>query len=147
MLSEGEQRLLFYQPVVFAIVGEWLAYVGKNSGEDAFCLLKGAAQIAPVLHDFLEQAGFSDSWENMKKHNRDSAKLMTALHGWFDAFRTMRLIHELSEQAYPRTTPLAAVAPLLERAGLSPSDSVGGQLASLRSEQGIDAGIWGNESV
>lgn len=145
MLTEGEQRLLFYQPVVFEIVGAWLAYVGENSGEDASFLLKGATLIAPVLNNFLEQAGFADSWENMKKHNRDGAKLMTAFHGWFDAFRTMRLIHELSEQAYPRSTPLAAVAPLLVRAGLSPSDSIGGQLDLLRSEQGIDAGIWGND--
>ncbi len=32
MLSDGEQRLLFYQPVVFTIVGEWLSVRGRTSG-------------------------------------------------------------------------------------------------------------------
>lgn len=136
MLSEGEQRLLFYQPVVFSIVGKWLACVAENPAEDAITLLNGAARISPVLHEFLEQAGFSGSWENLRKNNREGSKLAAAFHGWFDAFRTMRLIHELSDRAYPRIAPAAAVAPLLERAGHVPPDTVVGQLELLRRLQG-----------
>jgi len=136
MLTEGEQRLMFYQPVVFSIVGEWLACVAENSTADAAALLKRAAAISPVLHDVLEQAGFMDSWENLKKNNRESQRLTAAFHGWFDAFRIMRLIHELSDRAYPRIAPDEAVAPLLERAGQVSPDSVSGQLELLRSLQG-----------
>ncbi|MHB8058829.1 MAG: glycosyltransferase family protein [Desulfuromonadaceae bacterium] len=137
MLEDGEQRLLFYQPVVFSIAGEWLEYVTNNSTADAVELLNGAEQISPVLHRFLEQSGFRDSWENLKKNNRESTKLMTAFHGWFDAFRTMRMIHELSDQAYPRIEPEGAVAPLLERAGHAAPDTVSEQLELLRSLQGV----------
>lgn len=136
MLADGEQRLLFYQPVVFSIVGEWLTLIAENSGEDAAILLKGAGRISPVLHDFLEQAGFGAAWENLKKQNRNGAKLVAAFHGWFDAFRTMRLIHELSDTAYPRIPPQKAVAPLLEHAGQRAPDTVGGQLELLRRLQG-----------
>ena len=136
MLAEGEQRLLFYQPVVFSIVGEWLACVAENCEADAASLLKGAARISPVLHDFLEQAGFGDSWDNLRKNNRERAKLTAAFHGWFDAFRTMRLIHELSDKVYPRIASKEAVAPLLERVGQVVPDTVGGQLELLRRLQG-----------
>ena len=137
MLADGEQRLLFYQPVVFSIVGEWLAYISEQSDEDALSLLKGAAEISPVLRNFLEQAGFCASWNNLKRQNRDAAKLSSAFHGWFDAFRTMRLIHELSYQVYPRIAPDKAVVPLLELAGMACPDTViGGQLELLRMLQG-----------
>ncbi len=132
MLVDGEQRLLFYQPVVFSIVGEWLAYVAENTEADALSLLIGAGLISPVLQEFLEQAGFRDSWENLKKNSRDNTKLTTAFHGWFDAFRTMRLIHELSDTVYPRIAPEGAVAPLLERAGHVAPDIIGEQLELLR---------------
>ncbi|NTV48864.1 MAG: hypothetical protein HGB32_08725 [Geobacteraceae bacterium] len=135
MLSDGEQRLLFYQPVVFSIVGEWLECVVKNSAADASELLSRAAVISPVLHEFLEQAGFSYSWENLKKNNRCGEKLAAAFQGWFDAFRTMRLIHELSDQTYPRIEPEGAVAPLLEQAGLVPPDTIREQLELLRGLQ------------
>ncbi len=137
MLEDGEQRLLFYQPVVFTIVGDWLAYVMNNSTADAVELLNGAGLISPVLHRFLEQSGFRDSWDNLRKNNRESTKLMTSFHGWFDAFRTMRLIHELSDQVYPRIEPEGAVAPLLERAGHIVPDIISKQLELLRSLQGI----------
>ena len=136
MLADGEQRLLFYQPIVFSIVGKWLKYVADHTEADAAALLKGAVEISPVLHDVLEQAGFRDAWENFRKHHREGAKLTAAFHGWFDAFRTMRLIHELSDRAYPRIAPEQAVAPLLERAGLVSPGTVSEQLELLRSLQG-----------
>jgi hypothetical protein len=49
----------------------------------------------------------------------------------------MRLIHELSDQVYPRIEPEGAVAPLLERAGHRAPDSVTEQLELLRSLQVI----------
>jgi hypothetical protein len=132
MLIEGEQRLLFYQPEVFYIVEEWLVCVTKNTGADASSLLCSASRISSILHEFLECSNFRDSWNKIQKNNRDSTKLITAFHSWFDAFRTMRLIHELSDHAYLRIAPTEAVAPLLDRAGQSSPDTVTGQLELLR---------------
>ncbi|MDD2542314.1 MAG: glycosyltransferase family 2 protein [Desulfuromonadaceae bacterium] len=136
MLVDGEQRLLFYQPVVFSIVGEWLAWIAGNTGADASSFLNAAALISPVLHRVLEQSGFRDAWDNLQRNNRDNTKLLTSFHGWFDAFRTMRFIHELSDQMYPRIEPEGAIAPLLERAGHVAPASISEQLELLRSLQG-----------
>jgi hypothetical protein len=138
MLVDGEQRLLFYQPVVFSIVGEWLACVAENVEADAASLLKRSIAISPVLHDFLVQSGFAVTWDNLKKNNRSRSALMKSFHGWFDAFRTMRLIHELSDKAYPRIAPEEAVAPLFEGSDSVGSDtSISGRLELLRTLQGV----------
>lgn len=135
MLTDGEQRLLFYQPIVFSIVGEWLACVTENCGADATVLFRRAAAISPVLHLFLEQAGFAAAWGNLRKNNRGNEALLTAFHGWFDAFRTMRLVHELSDRVYPRVEPQNAVT-LLETARLDIPATVSDQLELLRKLQG-----------
>jgi hypothetical protein len=136
MLSQGEQRLLFYHPAVFAIVGEWLNYMGERKEDGTASLLEGAVKISPALYDYLEQAGFPAAWENLRSNNREPVKLMTAFHGWFDAFRTMRLIHHLSDQAYPRIAPEAATAPLFEQAGYISPATIAEQLELVRRLQG-----------
>jgi len=136
MLADGEGRLLFYHPDVFTIVGEWLACVQDNVEKDGLWLMQLAGRISPVLSAFLEQAAFSAAWDNLRRQNADVTKLLSAFHSWFDAFRTMRLIHELSDNVYPRSAPEQAVATLLKRAGLAYDDTVAGQLELLRTFQG-----------
>lgn len=135
MLAEGEGRLLFYQPVVFSILGEWLACVSDCPGVEGGLLLERAGSISPALRLFLHDSGFSEAWDGLRRHNQGESKLMTAFHGWFDAFRTMRLIHILSDNGYPRVGPEEAVSPLLERAGCVIPTDVSGQLELLRSLQ------------
>lgn len=136
MLTDGEQRLTFYQPVVFSILAAWLKFAKKSASAETFPL-EYAADIHPVLYDFLTESGFAEAWDNMKRNCRDGSQLMTAFHGWFDGFRTMRLIHELSNRAYPRIAPEPAVTPLLEQAGLATPDSISRQLQLVRSIQNI----------
>ncbi|MDU0458412.1 MAG: hypothetical protein RW306_06715 [Geobacteraceae bacterium] len=137
MLAEGEQRLMFYRPPVFSILGEWLECVAGHLDSGGSDLLERAGRISPVLLDFLEQAGFRGSWDGLLKQNRDPARLPAAFHGWFDAFRTMRLIHVLSDQVYPRISPEEAVPPLLARAGYQSPEDLTGMLRVLRSGQGV----------
>lgn len=132
MLVEGENRLLFYQPVVFSILRAWLACVANNTGSDGSRLLELAGCISPVLERFLVQSGFEASWDGLCQHNQGTARLQAAFHGWFDAFRTMRLIHVLSDNGYPRLGPEKAIPPLLECAGHECPAGVTGQLELLR---------------
>ncbi len=135
MLSEGENRLMFYQPIVFTVLGGWLACVTGSLEADGSGLLEQAGCISPVLREYLEQSGFRESWDGMRKHNQGDARLLNAFHGWFDAFRTMRLIHLLSENGYPRVGPEDAVPPLLERSGFDIPRGINSQLELLRTLQ------------
>lgn len=135
MLAKGDGQLLFYQPQLFHMLGEWLALVAGHDGADSAELLERSGRISPHLRAYLGQAGFGVAWANMQRHNRDRDRLMTAFHGWFDAFRTMRLMHHLTDSAYPRIQPEEAVKPLLERAGHDAPADVGGMLELLRTVQ------------
>jgi hypothetical protein len=137
MRASGCERLLFYQPVLFQILGEWLAVVAGHGGADGATLLQRASRISPHLHGYLEQAGFGAAWANLVRHNPGDERLMTAFQGWFDAFRTMRLMHYLTDAAFPRIAPEAAVPPLLERAGQDAPADVRGMLECLRTLQGV----------
>lgn len=136
MLARGERQLLFYQPVLFQLLGEWLNSVGEHAGENGTELVKQASGIDAALGGFLLDAGFEAAWDNLRRHNTDQARLMTAFHCWLDGFRTMRLMHHLTDCGRPRIGPEKAVMPLLERAGHTPPDSVSGMLELLRWMQG-----------
>ena len=136
MLSTGAGRLLFYQPELFSLLGEWLQLVAQGRDNDGNELVSAAGEISPHLRDFLTTAGFSTTWDNLKRHNPGADRRMTAFHVWFDAFRTMRLMHHLTDAAHPRVTPEQAVAPLLARAGYHSPFSIGDQLELLRRLQG-----------
>lgn len=137
MLAPGGGQLLFYQPMLFGIVAQWLATVAGHDGAEGGELLDRAALISPHLRTYLAQAGFAAAWDNLRQHNPDQEKLLAAFHGWFDAFRTMRLMHHLTDAAFPRIPPEQAVAPLLEQAGCSAQAEVSGMLEQLRALQGV----------
>ncbi len=136
MLAEGDQRLLFYQPQLFAILGKWLKTVAEHDGAEGSILLLRAEDISPDLCSYLRQAGFAAAWDNLRRHNSGREKLMDAFHGWLDAFRTMRLMHHLTDSAWPRIAPEAAVPPLLEQTGHQPPETAAEMLELLRSLQG-----------
>lgn len=136
MLARGGQ-LLFYQPLLFGVVGEWLACVAGHGGASGAGLLARAGEISPLLRTFLQQAGFAESWDNLLRNSRDERRLMTSFHAWFDAFRTMRLMHHLTDSAHPRIPAEEAVPPLLERAGHAAPRDLGGLIRSLRAIQGV----------
>lgn len=137
MLAQGEGRLLFYQPELFDLLREWLACIAGHNGADGAELMRRAGGISSHLRGFLERAGFCATWGNLLRHQSDENRLMAAFHGWFDAFRTMRLLHYLSDSAWPRVPPEQAVGPLLERAGYAGATDMAGLLERLRALQGV----------
>ena len=137
LLADGERRLLFYQPLLFEILGEWLKCVALHDGADGCRLLDRAGAISPPLREYLEQAGFVQTWDNLLRHNPDEKRFLISFHAWFDAFRTMRLMHHLTDNGYPRIAPEEAVPPLLQRAGLASPSSVSRLLTCFRVLQGV----------
>ncbi len=135
MLADGEAQFMFYQPELFGLMGEWLGLINEQAELAGKDLLAAAGHVSPHLQGFLVQADFASAWDNLKCHNPTKGRLLTAFHGWFDAFRTMRLMHHLTDAAYPRIQPEAAVAPLLAQAGQLSGPTISEQLALLRQLQ------------
>ncbi len=134
-LAGEESAVLFYQPECFAILGNWLELVATHldaSGQD---IVHQAERISLELKNYLDQAGFGDAWEKLRKNSRDQAALLGAFHSWFDGLRTLKLIHHLSDTRYERKKPEEALLPFLLWAGLEQLDDPDAQLSLLRTLQ------------
>jgi hypothetical protein len=137
-LMGESSAIMFYHPDCFRFLGELLQVVAGNRCRDAVPLMAQAAAFSPQLEEYLEVSGFPCAWERLQKNSRGPEPLLSAFHGWFDALRTMKLIHHLSATHLPRCGPEEGVPPLLERAGLDRVTGVAGQLALLRGIQNGD---------
>ena len=74
------------------------------------------------LGSFLDEQGFARAWSGFLRQHASAESLSSAFHGWFDAFRTMKLFHYLAEAEYPRVEPEEVVGRFPEawgEAGLS----------------------------
>jgi hypothetical protein len=134
LLGESS-AIMFYHPDCYRILGDWLQVVAGNRCSDAVPLMAQAAAVSPQLEEYLEKSGFPCAWKRLRNNNRSSEPLLSAFHGWFDALRTMKLIHHLAATHLPRCGPEDGVPPLLERAGQERVTGVAGQLALLRRMQ------------
>ena len=105
---------------------------------DASSLMAKATSVSPQLKEYLETSGFPCAWERLQNNNRSSEPLLSAFHGWFDALRTMKLIHHLAATHLPRCGPEDGVPPLLERAGLEVTAGTAGLLELLRGLQNCE---------
>ena len=137
LMGESD-AIMFYHPDCYRILGEWLQVVAGSLCMDASAMMAEAAAVSPHLQGYLEISGFPCAWERLRINNRGSQPLLSAFHGWFDALRTMKLIHHLSATILPRCGPEEAVPPLLERAGLKIPDRITGGLEPLRRMQNAE---------
>jgi glycosyltransferase involved in cell wall biosynthesis len=134
-LREDAGAIMFYRPECFRILGGWLKTAIECPDRNAAVLLAEAAAVSPHLAVYLENAGFTNVWEGLRKNNRETEALCSAFHGWFDGLKTMKLIHYLSAAAFPRCEPVETLPLLLEWAGLEKVTGVAEQLTLLRKIQ------------
>lgn len=95
-------------PLAFAHLGEWLRILGaiaRSGGgvENALArILKDSPFFrAEALEDVLRSLGAFEAVREAVAETRDSGALLRRLHTWFDAFRTLKLLHGLRDAAFP----------------------------------------------
>lgn len=76
-------------------------------------LLKISKNIHPALSDFLSQQDFRNFINKVLIKNTNSNEIEKQKHFWFDAFRTLKLIHYLRDAAYPNINMFDAIDELL----------------------------------
>jgi len=77
-------------------------------------LLKIAKNIHPALSDFLSQQDFENFVSKVLLKNNNPAEIEKQKHFWFDAFRTLKLIHYLRDETYPNINMFDAIDELLK---------------------------------
>jgi hypothetical protein len=134
MLDKEPGAIRFYRPECYFLLKTWLKIAMDGCvTRDCDPFEKGGACSEP-LGDFLEEQGFESVWKGFLEQHSTAEALKSAFHGWFDAFRTMKLFHYLAEREYPRAEPEEVVSSFPEawgEAGLS----MGERLEFLRKVQ------------
>jgi hypothetical protein len=77
-------------------------------------LLKISKNIHPALSDFLTQQDFENFINKVLLKNNNPIEIEKQKHFWFDAFRTLKLIHYLRDATYPNINMFDAIDELLK---------------------------------
>ncbi|MDO9558124.1 MAG: hypothetical protein Q7I89_00365 [Syntrophales bacterium] len=112
---EGRQNeYLLYNPEVFRILKRWLETMGDGGRQEAQVILTVAARIHPLLRSFLDLNRFQEIWPRIRRNHHEPDALARQFHVWFDGFKTMKLVHYLTENGFPRCEMFAALKDLFE---------------------------------
>lgn len=117
LLAGDRQAARFYPQAVFEILGGWLRLAQENWQAPAETLLARAQAISPGLADYLAGQNFSTVWTRLQRQHRHKTACIAAFHGWFDALRTLRLIHHLCRTEHPRIEAEPTLPSLLKSTG------------------------------
>ncbi|HCY77437.1 MAG TPA: hypothetical protein DHV28_16090 [Ignavibacteriales bacterium] len=77
-------------------------------------LLKISKNIHPAISDFLTQQDFENFINKVLLKNNNPTEIEKQKHFWFDAFRTLKLIHYLRDETYPNINMFDAIDELLK---------------------------------
>lgn len=119
-LAGDAEAVRYYPQPPFAILGRWLSLVAGSSEADAADLLSRAETIDPGLSHFLHGENWLAVWPRLQAHHAPGADRQRAFHTWFDALRTLRLIHALCEAGHVRSSDERILLDLIRLAGFEP---------------------------
>jgi hypothetical protein len=139
VLSGESDAITFYQPVCYRLLAAWLDLVTHSLHSNGKEIMNQARSLSPHLADYLETQRFAASWDRLRSTHRTEPSLLKAFHDWFDAFRTMQLIHHLSATAFPRGRANDSLPQLLAWGGLEPATEPLRQLEILRRRENLSA--------
>ncbi len=112
-LSNTRNEYLLYDPNCFKVLKTWLEVFNDNSFRNFAGLINIAKNIHPALHNFLIQQDFENFTKKVLEKNSSVSETEKQKHYWFDAFRTLKLIHYLRDEDYPNINMFDAIDKLL----------------------------------
>jgi len=98
-------RWLTYHDHCYRDLGMLLDAVEKGVSGSAADILKGAPE---SCKKWLVDRKFETVWPKLQNNSRDNEMLLQRFHEWLDAFQTLKLIHFLSDDTYPRVAMTSA---------------------------------------
>lgn len=112
-----------YDPQSYVLLRAWLA-AAHDHLDMPERLLEEAAVISPTLASFLAGQDFVTAWGRILSNCSDRVRLWKMFHGWFDAFRTLKLMHYLRDHGYSSVDLFSAFPALM---ALLPPEGISGR--------------------
>jgi hypothetical protein len=106
-LENPDREFLLYHPFVFSLLRSWLDSLPafwQARSSDIEAILSHQALI-----DGLEELGAAGALQHALRQSSDAGQFNRQMHTWFDAFRTLKLIHYLRDHHLPSISYQALV--------------------------------------
>jgi hypothetical protein len=116
-LEDPAREFLLYHPAIFGLLRCWLDSLARfwqsqsgDIGEILYqrsdsSLVHGLSKQSPedlqALIDGLEDSGAAEALQHAFRQSADTVQFKRQMHTWFDAFRTLKLIHHLRDHHLP----------------------------------------------
>jgi hypothetical protein len=113
-LSKKQNEYVAYNPESFKILKRWLKIFMSDNTIELKQILSEAKNINRALSDFLLANNFEKDWKQILKNNFSLKEIQKQKTFWFDAFKTLKLIHYLRENGYPNINLFDAVDEMLK---------------------------------
>ncbi len=111
--GDEDDAYLTYHPETWTVLRSWLALVDGNLDATGASLLADAESIAPQLAAWLSAQDFDVAWERIRTHCKSPTQRRSQFHGWFDAFRTLKLAHHLRDNGLERQDLFESIAKVM----------------------------------
>jgi len=106
-LSDPESEFRFYHPMVFSLLRLWLQALPTIWQSRSSDLTTGVfpdhsekSNEQQLLLDSLKEMGTQKALEHAFRQSKDLDQFSRQMHTWFDAFRTLKLIHALRDNLF-----------------------------------------------
>ena len=137
-----EDAALFYHPACFVALRAVLATATQlQQASDADCISLLREQgipdaLAQLSNKTLCEMGWLQALQHCRRQGKTREQYLRQFHQWFDAFRTLKFIHALRDDALPQQSlqGLAALQPLLWPGASRSECDVQALLCSIRNE-------------
>ena len=111
--GDEDDAYLTYHADTWKVLRSWLVLVDGNLDATGAALLVEAEAITPELAAWLAAQEFAAAWERIRTHCTDPTQRRSQFHGWFDAFRTLKLAHHLRDNGLPRQDLFESLAKVM----------------------------------
>lgn len=138
MLGGEEETVRFYRPECFQLLGTWLNLATESWQAPGTEVRGRALALSAHLTEYLDGLGFTSIWSRLQRNHRQRDAFLAGFHGWFDGFKTLKLIHHLCAGPLPKVDPEQTLPELLRWASLDPAGDMATHLARLRAHQTED---------
>lgn len=113
-LSKVRDEYLLYNPQSFVVLKRWLVLLNSLDDSNLQDIISQSKSIDMYLLRFLDENKFSLFWEKICSQKLGKQQMTKQKKYWFDAFKTLKLIHFLRDNHYPLVNMFEAIDKMLE---------------------------------
>jgi hypothetical protein len=108
-IQKTQDEFQLFDPSVFKILKDWLQLYNSVAISDPEYILSCSNDIHIELYNFLIKQNYLEQWKKILENVKSEKQLSRQKKIWFDAFKTLKLIHHLRDTAFPNINTFDAL--------------------------------------